>query len=211
MKTILLIDSGYLRDIFKKERKFYNADGIEALSHHIINTINQTSPLSLLRILFYDCKPFEGAIKLPISQQEKKFTVKDFTLNNLSARDYFAIRCGTLKFRGWNRKETSYQKQTVSDSDFEPSFEQKGVDMRIGLDIAQYAEDKSVDQIILISNDTDCIPAMKFARRGGIVMSLVEFVTLTGEIKSHADRIYRVSFPSNNSKIKEFIPKNARP
>ena len=32
-----------------------------------------------------------------------------------------------------------------------PRFEQKGVDMRIGLDIAHYATNRSVDQIVLIT------------------------------------------------------------
>ena len=37
--------------------------------------------------------------------------------------------------------------------------------MRLGLDIASYAADRSIDRIILITGDTDCLPAMKLARK----------------------------------------------
>lgn len=40
--------------------------------------------------------------------------------------------------------------------------------MRIGLDIADLANKKLVDQIILISGDSDFVPAAKHARREGI-------------------------------------------
>lgn len=45
---------------------------------------------------------------------------------------------------------------------------QKGVDMKIGLDIASLAYKKQVDQIILISGDSDFVSAAKLARREGI-------------------------------------------
>lgn len=49
----------------------------------------------------------------------------------------------------------------LTDADFAPIFEQKGVDMRIGLDIATFAERRSVERVLLVSGDTDMIPAMK--------------------------------------------------
>lgn len=46
--------------------------------------------------------------------------------------------------------------------------QQKGVDMRIGIDISSLAFKKQVDQIILIAGDSDFVPAAKLARREGI-------------------------------------------
>jgi len=40
--------------------------------------------------------------------------------------------------------------------------------MRIGLDIAAMAFKRQVDQVILISGDSDFVPAAKLARREGI-------------------------------------------
>jgi uncharacterized LabA/DUF88 family protein len=49
----------------------------------------------------------------------------------------------------------------------EPNIRQKGVDMRIGLDIASLTLKKQVQVIVLVTADSDFIPAMKFARREG--------------------------------------------
>lgn len=52
--------------------------------------------------------------------------------------------------------------------DLELNLEQKGVDMRIGIDISSLAFKHQVNQIILISGDSDFVPAAKQARREGI-------------------------------------------
>lgn len=45
---------------------------------------------------------------------------------------------------------------------------QKGVDMRIGLDISTLTLKRQVDTIILVAGDSDFVPAAKLARREGI-------------------------------------------
>lgn len=45
---------------------------------------------------------------------------------------------------------------------------QKGVDMRIGVDIASLALKRQVDTIVLVAGDSDFVPAAKLARREGI-------------------------------------------
>jgi uncharacterized LabA/DUF88 family protein len=45
---------------------------------------------------------------------------------------------------------------------------QKGVDMRIGIDISSLTLKKQVDTIILVAGDSDFVPAAKLARREGI-------------------------------------------
>ena len=56
----------------------------------------------------------------------------------------------------------------LTENDFEIDFQQKGVDMRIGLDIASLAYKRQVNQIVLIAGDSDFVPAAKHARREGI-------------------------------------------
>ncbi len=45
---------------------------------------------------------------------------------------------------------------------------QKGVDMRIGLDIASITLKKQADTIVLVAGDSDFVPAAKLARREGV-------------------------------------------
>lgn len=47
-------------------------------------------------------------------------------------------------------------------------LKQKGVDMRIGVDIASLVLKKQVDSIVLVAGDSDFVPAAKLARREGI-------------------------------------------
>ena len=56
----------------------------------------------------------------------------------------------------------------ITEKDFVFVSQQKGVDMRIGVDIASMAYKKQVNQIILIAGDSDFVPAAKLARREGI-------------------------------------------
>ena len=56
----------------------------------------------------------------------------------------------------------------LTEANFIPTIVQKGVDMKIGIDIASLAYKKQVDQIVLIAGDSDFVPAAKLARREGI-------------------------------------------
>lgn len=58
--------------------------------------------------------------------------------------------------------------QNLTDDDFVPALRQKGVDMRIGLDIASLTLKGQADTIILVSGDADFVPAAKLARREGV-------------------------------------------
>lgn len=69
--------------------------------------------------------------------------------------------------------------------------------MRLGLDIAHYANTRSVDHIILISGDTDCLPAMKVARMAGLQVVLIQFPheKLARELLWHFDFCRAIARP----------------
>src|SRR5208283_486660 len=58
--------------------------------------------------------------------------------------------------------------EDLQDSDYSYAASQKGVDMRIGLDIAAIAFKHQADQIVLVAGDSDFVPAAKLARREGL-------------------------------------------
>jgi uncharacterized LabA/DUF88 family protein len=110
--------------------------------------------------------------------------------HQLSHKNLFAVRRGVLKFRGFKPRATPVPATApLTDADFKADFEQKGVDMRIGLDIAAYSHTRAVDRIILVSSDTDCVPALKYGRRAGLQTVLVQpgNTHLAPELLSHAD------------------------
>ena len=162
MKATVFIDGGYLRALGQKAGYRYTPDLIETVAVGCVS-----GEETLLRVLYYDCAPYTGDPPLPVSGAPANFRGSDAWLRELAAKPLFAVRLGTLKFRGFIAKRTPINPNELSDGDFKPRFEQKGVDMRLGLDIATHAMNGSVDRIILVTGDTDCLPAMKFARTAG--------------------------------------------
>ena len=154
----------------------------------------------LLRVLYYDCALFEGTVKLPVSGNEHTFTASDRWLRDRASRERFAVRRGVLKFRGWKPKKIPVATAKLADDDFQPDFEQKGVDMRIGLDMATFAEQRSIDRIVLVSGDTDCVPAMKYVRKAGLQVVLIGFPNGrdTPELLWHSDFHRRIAWPDKH-------------
>ena len=95
--------------------------------------------------------------------------------------------------------------RSLRDEDFRPNFEQKGVDMGIGLDIATIAEAKAVERIILVSADADMIPAMKHARKKGLQIVAVQLpppsFRLPPHFLAHADFRREVALPPAASPV----------
>jgi uncharacterized LabA/DUF88 family protein len=56
----------------------------------------------------------------------------------------------------------------LGDIDVALGLRQKGVDMRIGLDITSITLKKQADTMILVTGDSDFVPAAKLARREGV-------------------------------------------
>lgn len=69
------------------------------------------------------------------------------------------------------QKDLLNNRRTVSDltdNGFVPALRQKGVDMRIGLDIASITLKRQANVIVLVAGDADFVPAAKLARREGV-------------------------------------------
>ena len=122
MKTIVLIDGGHVRTIARQAGKDYNPDFIEAFAHRCVDTNDDER---LHRILYYDCPLFRGEETLPISKLKITFSASDNWLDDLSSRQFFFLRLGTLAFRGWVPKRRPPTDRPVEDDDFKPRFQQK--------------------------------------------------------------------------------------
>jgi len=184
-KIVILIDGGFIRVKAKKAGKVYNPAFIEQFAHACNGADEE-----ILRVLYYDCAPYSGTVRLPVSGNQYTFAGSDKWLEELARKDLFAVRRGVLKFRGYKPRKTPVgQAAELADADFAPDFEQKGVDMRIGLDIAMYSENRGVERIVLVSNDTDCVPAMKHGRKAGLQIVLIEppGVKVAPELLMHSD------------------------
>ena len=122
----------------------------------------------------------------------------------LHREPFFALRFGELTHEGWRLKAKIQNRAgprvEITAADFQPKIRQKGVDMRIGLDIASLTLKRHAHIIVLVTADSDFIPAMKFARREGAQLFLV---TLGHGIKEgmreHADLVIDALPPSTDA------------
>jgi uncharacterized LabA/DUF88 family protein len=56
----------------------------------------------------------------------------------------------------------------LTESDVTYDVAQKGVDMKFGIDIASLAYKKLAERVVLVTGDSDFVPAAKLARREGL-------------------------------------------
>ena len=159
----------------------------EELNRYVFHHIDKKDgdvKRELYRVFYYDCPPVEKNVFHPLTRQNVNFG-KDPMFgwanafhNALKSKRKFALRMGRLSdndiFFQINPdvlKRLCAGKVDVSDlevGDFRITFKQKGVDMKLGIDVSSLAYDGIVDQIILIAGDSDFVPAAKVARRKGI-------------------------------------------
>ncbi len=94
-------------------------------------------------------------------------------------RPHFALRMGqvTLSPNKWRLKprvarELVREPRALVDEDFDLDLSQKGVDMRIGMDMARLALRELVRTVIVVTGDSDFVPAFKYVRREGVKVIL---------------------------------------
>lgn len=194
-KTAILVDGGfYLRrarhlwdDVDASER----ADELVRYArYHILRNNRRRlegGKRSLYRIFYYDCPPLNGiSVQKPWDGRNTAFGKTNSTYlwntefqETLATKTKVAMRMGTISTVGLRyvrrrdaMKDLMNGRRSFSDleeKDFELiGMKQTGVDMRIGLDVASLSQGGIVDQIILISDDSDFIPVVKIARRAGV-------------------------------------------
>lgn len=135
----------------------------------------------LYRIFFYDCPPLTKRVHTPIGRrsinlgQTPEARLRLAIHERLHGTRKVAVRLGRLndKLSPWRLKPQALERWQTdgfapADDDFELDVIQKGVDMRLGLDIAAMAYKRQVNQIVLIAADADFVPPAKLARREGI-------------------------------------------
>lgn len=161
----------------------------------------------LFRVYYYDAPPLGGQMANPLSRDRYDFgghavhALNSRLQEALALTSDFAVRRGETVFRGWKlRNQTLDELKTttrpLTANDLAPDIVQKGVDLRIGLDVATLAMKQIVDTIVLVTGDSDLVPAMKFARREGARVYLDTMGHgVRRSLREHADYVFN-STPS---------------
>ena len=195
-KAAILIDGGYFlrrlpvvrKDIDATDAQDVTRSVLQLIQGHLnqLNEIHEASnPLRLLyRSFYYDARPYERKGHTPVSKMAIDYAKSDQAIfrtqlfNALHGCPNLAVRLGDVRKdsdRSWILKSETQRRllkrslavDDLTDDDFSPAFRQKGVDMRIGLDIASIILKRQANVIVLVAGDADFVPAAKLARREG--------------------------------------------
>ncbi|MGU9950903.1 MAG: NYN domain-containing protein [Gammaproteobacteria bacterium WSBS_2016_MAG_OTU1] len=195
MKTAILIDGDFFlrryRTLYPESVGNTPKEIVEKLLAGLFDNLSKINRqkidsceiTEIHRIFFYDCPPLDKDVYNPIIKRSFNLGLSNkakFRLQlheELKRQRKVTLRLGRLSDRTeWTikfdkQKELLTGKSKISDlveADVKYNIRQKGVDMRIGLDIASLAYKRMVGQIMLIAGDSDFVPAVKLARREGI-------------------------------------------
>lgn len=213
-KIAILVDGGFYR---RRAQALWGEKTAEQRINELIDYCyrhvkdkKDHQKYDLYRIFYYDCPPMDKKVFHPLKRATVDFGKSDLYvwmtefLNALKGKRKVALRLGTLAdaqacytLRPDAVKQIcrgSLSLEDLEEKHFTLDVKQKGVDMKIGVDIASLAYKKQVDKIVLISGDSDFVPAAKLARREGIDFVLDPmWVDIKPELFEHIDGLRSVA------------------
>jgi uncharacterized LabA/DUF88 family protein len=157
-RLAIFIDGGHINKLARDESGL--SVDFEKLSKEIAAEVDARTaePVELLRTLYYNCLPYQG--NKPTSDEAARYGKAQAFHQRLERIPRFEVRLGRLAYRG-------------NDSAGKPIFQQKRVDLLLGLDFALYAGRNQIQHAAILSGDSDFIPAVEVAKQEGVCVWLV--------------------------------------
>lgn len=126
----------------------------------------------ILRTYYYACLPYRS--RQPSAEETERFNRARSFHTALEMLPRFEVRQGRLEFRGHN-------------SDGQPIFVQKRVDIMLAVDMVQLATKGHISQITLMAGDSDFIPAISVAKAEGVLIRLFHGQNCHADLQRSAD------------------------
>lgn len=144
------LDAGYVEKVLQREHPGARVD-FGKLARRM------AEPNDLLRAYYYNCLPYQSPVPTPEEKQryEKKFRF----IEALSFVPRFQVRLGQLAVVGVDQNGNRL-------------FQQKRVDLMLGVDMALMAAKGRVTHVALFTGDSDTIPAVEAVKQEGVLVTL---------------------------------------
>lgn len=224
VKVAIMIDGGFFikrfNALYNKDKSLSGEDVADMLYTIAMKHVGNRN--TLYRIFYYDCYPLDNKHHNPISKRSidfkktPEYKFKMDLINALKRKRKVALRMGTLKDnKEWQIRPRvvkellrgEKQLSELKEDDIYLDIKQKGIDMKIGVDIASIALKGFVDTIVLFSGDSDFVPAAKLARREGMDFILDPmYANVEPLLFEHIDGICSVrpsSYPKDKTEKKQ--------
>jgi uncharacterized LabA/DUF88 family protein len=199
----ILVDGGFLtKKLHTVLGRVPTANDVAAECERLC-ALPQVAEYELLRIYYYDAFPSSERVKRPVSNADLNLADTERYRNSQALHDqlvlkpHLALRMGQLNLSAnkWRLKPNVARAlvrapRALTDADFILDLTQKGVDMRVGLDMARLALRELVRAIIVVTGDSDFVPAFKFVRREGVKVILEPLGhNVRVELREHSDLV----------------------
>lgn len=232
IRVAILVDLSFFlpryRSLIEKgaDRSHTPKEVAKALWRTALLHVHKAAGEHLYRILVYDCAPLSKKAHNPITGKAVDFSKTDAYQfrkalhHELVCLRKVALRLGELSDgRQWLLKgeptrrllDKEIEVEHLTEHDVTYDTTQKGVDIKFGIDIASLAYKKLVERVVLITGDSDFVPAAKLARREGLDVVLDPLWNhITPSLHEHIDGLKSV-WPNPNKRIQEPEPETALP
>lgn len=141
----VFIDGGYLAKVLKEE--FHEP----RLAFDKFSDILVGSGYERLRTYFYYCMPYQS--NPPTAEEKERYAKAQRWISALQRLPRFEVRLGKLAKR-------------------RDSFEQKRVDVLLSVDLVRMSWDHQIQKAVLVSGDSDFVPAVQAAKDAGALVHL---------------------------------------
>lgn len=170
-RIAIFIDGAYLDFVLKEEFSSARLD-FKHLSAKI------ASEIDLLRTYYYHCLPYQSP--QPTLDESERFAKAQKFFTTLERLPRYQVRLGKLAFRG-------------RDQDGKPIFQQKRVDIMLGVDLALLSGKSQITHAALLAGDSDYIPAVLAAKAEGVLVWLYHGGSVHNDLWNEADERFRIS------------------
>ncbi|MEK7996446.1 MAG: NYN domain-containing protein [Planctomycetota bacterium] len=143
-RCAILIDGAYLEKVRENDFAGTRVD-FEKLGDELAGSMER------LRTYYYNCMPYTG--NPPTPEERGRLASMDSFISVLKRLPRFQVRLGKLQRIG-------------------NQFKQKRVDIWMAVDLVRMSANRQIEKAILITGDSDLVPAIEAARDSGVVVSL---------------------------------------
>lgn len=174
-KVAVFIDGRYLAKVlgsFRRDDGFGQRRRVEHRKLVDDIVLQSGDDKEIVRIYYYDCLPYQsesaGVDQIMRMEGTQRFHAA------LRRLPRFEVKLGRMAYRG-------------NDYEGRPIYEQKRVDLLLGMDLILHSVKHTVDEVFIVTGDSDFIPAIQAAKIEGVITYLVYGGTVYQDLFDAAD------------------------
>ena len=160
----LFIDGAYLDYVLRDEFSRARVDFTEMANSMVAGA-------DILRTYYYHCLPYQSSP--PTAEESERYAARRRFFTALERLPRFQVRLGRLELR--------------YGPDGSRRFEQKRVDILLGVDLVQRAAKGRIQHAVVLAGDSDFIPAVNVAKSEGVLVRLFHGEGCHSELWQAAD------------------------